>query len=297
MFDFPRFFGLKSLASIHARLKSVKPAGCDYDVLIVGAGPAGIGASLAASAAGLKYLTLEQEDTLGGSVLHYPRAKIAMTAPLNLPLVGKVRFTEVSKEKLLEFWNGIVSRHDLKIRYSERMVGMKATEGGFEVRTEHNRYTAATVLLAIGRRGTPRKLGVEGEDLPKVVYRLLEPEQYRGQHVIVVGGGDSAVEAGLALAELPDIKVTLSYRGEAFGRIKTKNRARLEQALAKKSLTVALSSQIRRLTSESVVIVSNQREETIPNDAAIVCAGGELPTKLLQAIGVTVESHYGLAKH
>ncbi len=289
--------GAKSLASIHARLKSGKPAGCDYDVLIVGAGPAGIGASLAASAAGLKYLTLEQEDTLGGSVLHYPRAKIAMTAPLNLPLVGKVKFTEVSKEKLLEFWNGIVSRHDLKIRYGERMVGMKATESGFEVRTEHNRYAAATVLLAIGRRGTPRKLGVEGEDLPKVVYRLLEPEQYRGQHVLVVGGGDSAVEAGLALAELPDVKVTLSYRGDAFGRIKTKNRARLEQALAKKSLTVALSSQIRRLTSESVVIVSNQQEETIPNDAAIVCAGGELPTKLLQAIGVTVESHHGLAKH
>ncbi len=265
--------------------------------MVIGAGPAGLGASLAASAAKLKYVTLEQESTLGGSVLHYPRAKIAMTAPLNLPLVGRVKFTEVSKEKLLEFWNSIVATYKLNVQYGERMTGMKAVDGGFEVRTEHGQFRAATVLLSIGRRGTPRKLGVEGEDLPKVVYRLLEPEQYRGQHVLVVGGGDSAVEAGMALAELPDITVTLSYRGEAFSRIKTKNRTRLEQAKAMKNLTIALSSQVKRLSATEAVISWNGVEKVIPNDAAIVCAGGELPTKLLQAVGVTVESHFGLSKH
>jgi thioredoxin reductase len=289
--------GAKAVGSVQSRIRGKGAAGFDYDLVIVGAGPAGLGASLAATAAKLRYVTLEQETTLGGSVLHYPRAKIAMTAPVNLPLVGKVKFTEVSKEKLLEFWNGVVSTHGLKVVFGERMTGMKAVDGGFELRTEKKQYRTATVLLAIGRRGTPRKLGVDGEDLPKVVYRLLEPEQYRGQHVLVVGGGDSAVEAGLALAELPDVKVTLSYRGDAFSRIKTKNRTRLEQAIAKRSLTVALGSKIKKVTANEVVIVSGENEAAIPNDAAIVCAGGELPTKLLQAVGVTVESHYGMAKH
>ncbi|MEI6738278.1 MAG: NAD(P)-binding domain-containing protein, partial [Pseudomonadota bacterium] len=170
--------GSQAMASIHARLKDKKPAGFDLDVVIVGAGPAGLGAALAATAAKLKYVTLEQESTLGGSVLHYPRAKIAMTAPIVLPLVGKVKFTEISKEKLLDFWNGVVSTYKLNVRYSERMTGIKSINGGFEVTTGTQSYRAAVVLLAIGRRGTPRKLGVEGEDLSKVVYRLLEPEQY-----------------------------------------------------------------------------------------------------------------------
>lgn len=286
--------GNHAIGSIVRMLKTRRPAGFDLDVVIIGAGPAGLGASLAASAAKLRYVTLEQETTLGGSVLHYPRAKIAMTAPLNLPLVGKVKFTEVSKEKLLDFWNGVVADHKLNVRYGERMTGIKAVQGGFEVTAGSTRYRAAAVLLAIGRRGTPRKLGVDGEDLPKVVYRLLEPEQYRGQSVLVVGGGDSAVEAALALAEVSSCKVTLSYRGEAFGRIKTKNRTRLDQAVAKRSLNLMLSSQVKRLTRDAAVIAGGADEATITNDAAIVCAGGELPTKLLQAIGVTVESHYGL---
>jgi thioredoxin reductase/NAD-dependent dihydropyrimidine dehydrogenase PreA subunit len=285
--------GSQAIASIVARLKNNKPAGMYFDVVIIGAGPAGLGASLAATAAKLKYVTLEQEDTLGGSVLHYPRAKIAMTAPIELPLIGKVKFTEVSKEKLLEFWNGVMAKHNLNVRFGERMTGIKSTEGGFEVTAGTQRYRSAAVLLAIGRRGTPRKLGVEGEDLSKVVYRLLEPEQYRGQSVLVVGGGDSAVEAGLALADVPDTKVTLSYRSEAFSRIKTKNRIRLDQALAKGTLTVMLSSQVTRLTVGEVILASGGTETTIANDVAIVCAGGELPTKLLKAIGVNVENHFG----
>jgi thioredoxin reductase len=173
------------------------------------------------------------------------------------------------------------------------MAGIKRIDGGFEVKTATGCYRAATVLLAIGRRGTPRKLGVEGEDMSKVVYRLIEPEQYRQQHVLVVGGGDSAVEAGLALAELPDITVTLSYRGDAFGRIKTKNRLRLDKATAARTLSVVLSSQVKRLGENDAVLSTPSGETVIPNHAAIVCAGGELPTKLLQSLGVTVESHYG----
>lgn len=289
--------GSQAIASIQARLRDKKPAGFEFDVVIVGAGPAGLGAALAATAAKLNYVTLEQEDTLGGSVLHYPRAKIAMTAPVTLPLVGKVKWTEISKEKLLDFWNSIVATHQLDVRYGERMTGVKPIDGGFEVTTGKGCYRAATVLLAIGRRGTPRKLGVDGEDLSKVVYRLLEPEQYRGQSILVVGGGDSAVEAGLALAEIPNTKVTLSYRSEAFSRIKTKNRVRLDQAVAVRALTVMLSSQVRRVTQNEAILAIGDAETTIANDVAIVCAGGELPTKLLQSIGIVVESHFGQARH
>lgn len=289
--------GSQAIASIREYLQQPSSTSYEFDVVIVGAGPAGLGAALAASAAKLRYIVLEQEDTLGGSVLHYPRAKIAMTAPIILPLVGKVKFTEVSKEKLLEFWNGVVASHKLNVTFGARMTGIQAIEGGFQVAAGEKRFKARTVLLAIGRRGTPRKLGVEGEDLPKVVYRLLEPEQYQGQHVLVVGGGDSAVEAALALSETPNVNVTLSYRGDAFGRIKTKNRMRLDAAVGKKSLQVMLSSQVRAVGNGDVKLEINGEERILNNDSTIVCAGGELPTKLLTAIGVTVESHFGQAKH
>lgn len=285
--------GAQAIGSIVSTTKERKSAAAEFDVVIIGAGPAGLGAALAASAAKLKYVVLEQEDTLGGSILHYPRAKIAMTAPIKLPLVGTVRFTEVSKEKLLDFWNSVVVEHRLNVRYGERMNGVRRAGDCFEVVTPGATYRAATVLLAIGRRGTPRKLGVEGEDLPKVVYRLIEPEQYRDQHVLVIGGGDSAVEAALALAEVPTTRVTLSYRGDAFSRIKPKNRARLEQQVAGGGLDVMLTSKVKNLTEEHAVLTTATGDKVMTNHAAIVCAGGDLPTGLLRELGVTVESHYG----
>ena len=173
-----------------------------------------------------------------------PRNKIVMTAPVQLPLVGKVKMTEISKEALLEFWHGIVDRTGLRINFRERMEEIQPDGEGFLVKTTGGEYSTRAVLLAIGRRGTPRKLEVEGEELPKVVYRLIDPEQYRGQKVLVVGGGDSALEAALAIAEQPGTEVTLSYRGEAFGRVKVKNRNRLEEAQTSGRVNVMLNSNV-----------------------------------------------------
>ena len=243
----------------------------------------------------MRYATIEQETTLGGAIFHYPRNKITMTAPVKLPVVGELRFREVSKERLLEFWHDIIRKTGMKLNFNERMETITRTGKGFIVRTTKGTYETRAVLLAIGRRGTPRRLGVPGEDLPKVVYRLIDPEQYRNQHVVVVGGGDSALEAAIAIAEQPGTTVTLSYRSEAFGRGKPKNRDRLKEMADQGRIDVRLKSNVKLIGENKLVLEQEGKTIEIPNDAVIVCAGGILPTPFLKEIGVMVETRFGTA--
>jgi thioredoxin reductase/ferredoxin len=283
--------GQQALESIAAAGRRVAGA---LDVLIVGAGPAGLAASLAAKQLGLNYATIEQ-DSLGGAVFQYPRGKLVMTAPVELPIIGKVQFRNTTKEQLLKFWTEACNGNGLNISYRERLEAVERKDALFHVRTSQGERTAAAILLAIGRRGTPRKLGVPGEELPKVVYRLIDPEQYRGQQVIVVGGGDSALEAAASVAELGDTKVILSYRGDAFQRAKPRNRQRVDQATAKGQLDVLLSSQIREIRSEHVVLQHSGKDMNVRNEAVIVNAGGVLPNDFLRSIGIEVETKWGTA--
>lgn len=277
-------------------IRKNKSQGSELDVVIVGAGPAGISASLAAKEAGLRFVTIEQEDSLGGAIYQYPRAKVAMTAPMTLPIVGKFNKFEISKEELLAFWNKIIQQTGITVNFSERMDSLTKTGGTFAVKTPKTTYQAKNVLLAIGRRGTPRKLGVPGEEQPKVVYRLIDAEQYRGMHVLVVGGGDSAAEAALAIAAEPGTTVTLSCRGdEIFTRPKEKNRQLLKQAVEKGRVKVALHCQVKEIQRDVVVLEQEGRQGQMKNDAVIVCAGGTLPTPMLKEIGVMVDTYYGTA--
>jgi thioredoxin reductase (NADPH) len=263
-----------------------------HDVMIVGAGPTGIAASLAAKEHKLNYVTIEQ-DSLGGTVASFPRRKLVMTAPATLPIVGKVKFTETTKEALLEFWQKVERTTGITINYGERLEAINRTGDVFAIKTTKGNYLARAVLLAIGRRGTPRKLEVPGEELTKVTYRLSDPAQYRGLHVLVVGGGDSAIESAVTLADEPDTTVTLSYRSAAFTRAKRKNRQRLEEAATSGRLKVLLESTVKSITPTEVEIEQRGKVARMRNDAIIVNAGGILPTPFLKELGIEVETKFG----
>jgi len=284
--------GRQAVESIHqARARG----GARHDLVIIGAGPAGFAAALTAKSRGMRFVTLEQES-LGGCVFQYPRGKLVMTQPAHLPLVGKIRFTQTSKEELLEFWRSIEHKAQLAIRYRERVDEIERDGAdGFVVRTPQGEYHAHSVLLAIGRRGTPRKLDVPGEDRPKVVYRLIDPEQYSGCNVLVVGGGDSALEAAIAVSEVDGARVTLSYRGAAFDRAKAKNRERLQQAAQGGRLKVLLNSQVQRIEDRFVALLHADSTLKVENENVIVSAGGTLPTDFLRKVGIAIQTKYGTA--
>jgi thioredoxin reductase (NADPH) len=257
-----------------------------YDVLIVGAGPAGISASLRAIEHKLNYVTVEQ-DEVGGTVAKYPRQKLVMTSPVEFPMYGKFKSTELSKEKLLAFWDKVMHRADFKIRSGEKVDDIKpGADGIFTVATSKTQYRARAVVLALGRTGTPRKLGARGEELPKVMYRLIEADHYINKKILVVGGGDSAVEAAMGLAHQKGNEVTLSYRGEQFSRIKERNAQRLAECARSGKVRVVLSSNVREIREHSVLLDVKGELRELANDFVWVFAGGTPPYDFLRKIGV-----------
>jgi thioredoxin reductase len=264
------------------------------DVVIIGAGPAGFSASLAAMERGLSFVTVEQ-DSLGGTVAHYPRGKLVMAGSAQLPLVGAVSFGETSKENLLGFWQKVQRETGVRISFKERAEAITRNSEYFQVRTNTREIRARNVLLAIGRRGMPRQLGVPGEDLTKVTYRLIDPDQYRNRRVLVVGGGDSALEAAAAIAEIGGTRVAISYRAAAFGRAKAANRDRVQSAAAAGRIQVLLQSELVAIEQDRVRLRQAEGEIELPNDAVIINAGGVLPTDFLQSIGVRFETKFGTA--
>jgi thioredoxin reductase/Pyruvate/2-oxoacid:ferredoxin oxidoreductase delta subunit len=258
------------------------------DVLIVGAGPGGISASLRAVEKRLNYLTLD-EGEMGGTVAKYPRQKLVLTSPVEFPTYGKFKKTELSKEELLAFWDKVAQRVDFKFRKGERVEDIKKGEDSiFTVVTAKNQYRAHHVILAIGKGGSPRKLGVKGEDLPKVMYRLIEADHYVNKKILVVGGGDSAIEAAMGLGHQAGNQVTLSYRKEAFSRLKERNAQRIQESVRKGKVKVIFNSVPVEFKKDSVVLDVNGRTQETPNDYVWIFAGGEPPTAFLKKIGVGV---------
>ena len=264
------------------------------DLLIVGAGPAGIACALRAKELGMRFLVVEQEE-LGGTVAKYPRRKLVMTQPVVLPLHGRLTRTTYRKEELMELWRDIVLRHDLPIRTGVAYRGVEpAAGGGHVVQTSVGPLRARNVCVAIGRRGSPRKLDVPGEQLPKVAYHLVDAASYQQRRVLVVGGGDSAVEAAVGLAEQPGNHVTLSYRKAHFSRVKARNERNLDMAEADGRLRVVRESAVVGITGDTVQLRiassgGEARDEVVPNDDVFVMAGGVPPFQLLEDSGVSFD--------
>jgi thioredoxin reductase (NADPH) len=282
--------GRQAMENIAKGLGKTRPG--VHDVLIVGAGPAGFAAALAATERKLDFTIIEQ-DSLGGTVFTFPRRKLVMTAPVTLPIVGKMKFKETTKEELLQFWQGVERSTGLQVNYEERLDKLVRKGDHFDAETTKGRYLARAVLLTIGRRGTPRKLGVPGEELPKVTYRLVDAAQYAGLHVLVVGGGDSAIESAVTICEQAGSTVTLSHRSESFSRAKRKNRQRIEDAAAAGRVRVLFESKIKAIDATHVEIAYQGKTERIRNDAVIVNAGGILPTDFLKGIGIEIQTKFG----
>lgn len=257
-----------------------------YDVLIVGAGPGGISASLRAIENKLNYVTLER-DEIGGTVAKFPRQKLVLTSPVEFPMYGKFKKTELSKENLLAFWDMVLNRADFNAVTGEKVDDIKKGEDGiFTVTTINNQYRSRAVILALGRNGTPRKLGVKGEELPKVMYRLIEADHYINKKILVVGGGDSAVEAAMGLAHQHGNQVTLSYRKESFVRLKERNAQRIADCIRSGKLKVLFNSNPVEFKPDTVTLDTNGSFQEIANDFVWIFAGGSPPTDFLKKIGV-----------
>jgi putative YpdA family bacillithiol system oxidoreductase len=257
-----------------------------HDLLVIGAGPAGISASLRAIENKLNYLTIER-DEIGGTVAKYPRQKLVMTSPVEFPMYGKFKKMQLSKENLLAFWDMILNRADFNVSTGEKVEDVKRGEDGiFNVTTVNNQYRARAVILALGKAGEPRKLGVKGEELPKVMYRLIEADHYINKKILVVGGGDSAIEAAMGLACQTGNQVTVCYRSERFSRIKERNANRIEDFMRSGKLKVLFNSNPVEFKAESVVLEVNGSRQEIPNDFVWIFAGGTPPNGFLKKIGV-----------
>ncbi len=276
--------------------KKIKRNGqAKYDLIIVGAGPAGIGATLTAAKNNLKFLTIEQES-LGGTVFNFPRAKIVMTSPMDLPLYGKVNLSETSKSELLELWSEVLGKNNITINEQEKVESIEKIDLHFTIKTNKDIYTSSSVLLSIGRRGSPRKLNVPGEEKEKVYYKLIEPELIHNLNILVVGGGDSAIESAILLAD-ENNQVALTYRNESFSRLKPKNLERINEAISTKKIKVIFNSKIKEIKDTEVVLSKNDTnsEVILKNDLVYIFAGGELPTQFLEKIGIKITKKFGEA--
>ena len=264
------------------------------DLVIVGAGPAGIAAAVGARAAGLSFEIVEQ-DTLGGTVAQYPRQKLVMTETVNLPFYGPFGRARMSKEDLVAAFADVTAAARIGVHEQTKVTGIDGRPDDFVVSTTRGVVRARRVVLAIGRRGTPRMLGVPGQELPNVAYRLIDPEQYAGQRVLVVGGGDSALEAAIQLAESGIGEVSIAYRRPEFGRCRPQNKHKLDALCAAGRVRALMSTEIAEVQPHAVVVDAGAsgRKARIPNDFVIACLGGELPTEFLKSVGVGIRRHHG----
>ena len=258
-----------------------------FDVAIVGSGPAGLSAGLQALKLGLRYVVLEQ-GSISDTVRKYPRHKVLLAEPVRVPLYGDLWVADTSKESLIAMWERIVANTGLLVTTSHRVEQIEHTDAHFRLQTPNGEFRARRVVLAMGRRGTPRRLGVPGEELDKVFYDIVEMEAFTARRMLVVGGGDSAIESALGLANQAGTEVTLSYRGDTFARIKDRNREKLDRAVAAGCIRLLMRSEVREIRRDVVLVDAAGATTIVPNDFVVIRIGGEAPYAFLERLGVRI---------
>ena len=286
--------GLQVAEHLGVRMEKAGNRAQMVDVAIVGAGPAGIATAMGLKQAGLSFRVLEQE-AFGGAIAQYPRQKVVMSEKVDLPFVGRFGKSLISKEELIEGLEHAVKKANFNIEQGVKVTGLAGDDGAFTLETSKGPVSARKVVLAVGRRGSPRKMGVPGEELEKVSYRLIDPQQYENCKVLVVGGGDSALEAAIMLAEESNAEVSLSYRNAELGRCRERNKAKFKELVARKAIRPLMPSNVVRVNPKDVVMESGGKQATLPNDFIIVCIGGELPAEFLGKVGVGMQRLFGSA--
>jgi thioredoxin reductase/NAD-dependent dihydropyrimidine dehydrogenase PreA subunit len=288
--------GAHAVSAIATALHHEARRGDAYDLIIVGAGPAGISAALEAERLRLRYLVLEQ-DSAAASIRSFPRGKLVFDQPLGMPMVGELWLRESTKEELLGKWLRIIHSHGLKIREGVRVLGCERTTSGLVIHAiaadqSTQSFACARVLLAFGRRGTPRKLEVPIAEpmLDHVHYSLADARSFAGRSVCVIGLGDVALETAIALAHQPNTRVTISHRGADFRRGKRRNIDELRRLidagrveLRWQTEVVAIEPGAIRLRSASV------GESRLAVDSVFVMIGNVVPLALLEAFGVRTD--------
>ena len=274
--------GNRVAMTIKNRLNGSKPK---HPVVVIGAGPAGLSCAISLMEMDIPVLLLDQNEP-GGTILQYPRRKLVMVQPIEMPGYGQMNNTEYSKEELLEIWDQIIASKKPNFQSGHQLRAIELENDTYMVETSLDRIPAEFIVLALGRRGTPRKLNIEGEELSKVAYQLIDTEGYQNKHILVVGGGDSAVEAAVGLGQQTGNTVTLSYRKQNFTRIKTRNEEQIVKAQKNGWINILYESDLKSIQEKQVSIQTSDKQIALENDYVFIFAGGIPPFKLMDSIGV-----------
>jgi thioredoxin reductase (NADPH) len=255
-------------------------------VLVIGAGPAGLSAMLSCRKFGLPVLCFEK-DLTANTIRNFPKKKILMAEPVEMPIAGPLWVGDSSREELLEAWERMLAKAGACITTGSLLEKIEKTGGRFQVTISGKPYSCDKVILAMGNRGVPRKIGVAGEDGPNVFYNLLEADEFSGSTVTVIGAGDSAIETALAL-QRNGCQVTMLVRGDGFPKAKAKNQERIDQARAAGLVGIHFNSQPLEIGADVVSFSTDGRTHHEKSDAVFIMVGGELPFDLLESFGIAI---------
>lgn len=255
-----------------------------FEIAIVGAGPAGLAAASHAKANGLTHVLLERSDHLADTVHNYQARKFVMAEPSMVPARGDLPFQPGSRESILEAWDGHVRERGLNLRFNAEVKSIARLDGRFHIRTSAGELEAKWIVLAMGTQGNPRKLGVPGEDLPHVRYRLADASEYRDRDLLVVGAGDSALEIAIALSE--ENRVGLVVRG---GEIARANEVLTREVLAREArgqITIHFNAGVKKVHEGYADLVVRGEPLRVAAEQIFLKLGADPPRKFLESLGV-----------